>query len=116
MLIILSLSSCVTNYPKNIMDPPWIPAEPVMSESEAANLPDQDTIVPVQHSPREGAGHSSVCDIGDLTLYLFPGIKPRGLFVFLKYQLVSNLIVPVPHISNIMGLEASLYRLKQIAP
>lgn len=53
MLIILSLSSCVINYPKNIMDPPWIPAEPVMSESEVANLPDQDTIVPVYFSEED---------------------------------------------------------------
>ncbi|OQX29637.1 MAG: hypothetical protein B0D92_02645 [Spirochaeta sp. LUC14_002_19_P3] len=45
-----ALAGCVTNYPKAVMEPPWVPAEPAGGEGEAEGRPDPDTQVPVYFS------------------------------------------------------------------
>lgn len=44
------LASCVTNYPKNVMEPPWVPEEDEASSGIEYDLPDQNTLFSIHYS------------------------------------------------------------------
>ncbi len=48
--LMIILPGCVTNYPKHVMEPPWIPAESTGSDDGTGGKPDPNTKVPVYFS------------------------------------------------------------------
>lgn len=48
--VFLLLWGCVTNYPKEIMDPPWQPEADAAGTSDAGNRPDENALAPVFYS------------------------------------------------------------------
>ncbi len=47
ILTSLIFTGCVTDYPMNVMDPPWVPEPPPEGIDENIVLPDQNTIAPL---------------------------------------------------------------------
>lgn len=52
-LVLVSFASCVTSYPRNVMEPPWIPEESDVSTASDYPLPDQGTLFPIHYSETE---------------------------------------------------------------
>ena len=46
VLVLLVLTACVSDFPRHVMDPPWVPEAGDVSD-EGLSWPDQNTIVPV---------------------------------------------------------------------